>query len=455
MNAFSSAGHASSGSTSLDREGRLRFMRVTDKTGVALREFWKLVEPKLPEILDAFYNHVAMVPQLSSMVGNQIPRLKMAQGSHWQRLFSGTFDEAYMHGVRTIGMTHARIGLDPRWYIGGYLLVLNRLAEIATANYRNAQRCAEVVGAVNTAVLMDMEIAISVYQEGLLAERQKRQTALEAAINDFDNTMKEVIRSVAGAAKGIQAQSQSMSAAAEETSHQANAVAAASEEASSNVQTVASASEELAASISEISRQMSESMKAGQGAVDEAGKADTKVRGLAEAAQKIGDVVKLISDIASQTNLLALNATIEAARAGEAGKGFAVVASEVKNLANQTAKATEEIGQLVGAIQGATSDTVNAIQTIGKTIGKISEISTAVASAVEEPRASTQEIARNVQEAAKGTQEVSANITGVSQAAGATGAAAAQLLATSEEIGKQSDVLGQQVKTFLDRARAA
>jgi methyl-accepting chemotaxis protein len=160
---------------------------------------------------------------------------------------------------------------------------------------------------------------------------------------------------------------------------------------------------------------MSESMKAGQGAVDEASKADTKVRGLAQAAQKIGDVVKLISDIASQTNLLALNATIEAARAGEAGKGFAVVASEVKNLANQTAKATEEIGQLVGAIQGATADTVTAIQSIGKTIGRISEISTVVATSVEEQRGATQEIARNVQEAAKGTQEVSSNINGVSQ----------------------------------------
>ncbi len=439
----------------MDREGRLRFMRVSDKTGPLLRDFWKLVEPKLPAILDAFYAHVATVPQLAAMAGNQIPRLKAAQGSHWARLFSGTFDDTYMQGVRTIGLTHSRIGLDPRWYIGGYLLVLNMLAEIATTNYRNSQKAAEVIGATNTAVLMDMEIAISVYQEAMMLERQKRQQALEGAINEFDSVMKEVVRTIAGAAKGVQTQSQSMSAAAEETSQQSNAVAAAAEEASANVQTVASASEQLAASISEISRQMSESMKAGQGAVTEASTADTKVRGLAEAAQKIGEVVKLISDIASQTNLLALNATIEAARAGEAGKGFAVVASEVKNLANQTAKATEEIGQLVGAIQGATSETVNAIGSIGKTIGKISEISTTVASAVEQQRGATQEIARNVQEAAKGTQEVSANIGGVSQAAGATGAAAAQLLQTSEELGKQSDVLRDQVQTFLDRARAA
>lgn len=439
----------------LDREGRLRFMRVTERTGPTLREFWKFVEPKLPEILEAFYAHVGTIPQLAGMVGSQTSRLKSAQGAHWQRLFSGTFDETYMQGVRTIGLTHSRIGLDPRWYIGGYLLVLNRLVSIATTQYRNAQRCAEVIGAINTAVMMDMEIALSVYQEAMMIERQKRQQALESAIGEFDGKMKEILRTVSGAAKGVQSQSQTMSATAEETTRQSSAVAAASEEASANVQTVAAASEELAASIAEIARQMNESMKAGQGAVDEAGKADTKVRGLAEAAQKIGDVVKLISDIASQTNLLALNATIEAARAGEAGKGFAVVASEVKNLANQTARATEEIGKLVGAIQGATSDTVGAIQSIGKTIGRISEISTAVASAVEEQRAATQEIARNVQEAAKGTQEVSSNISGVSQAAGATGAASVELLSMAESLTKQSDVLGQQVQTFLEKARAA
>ena len=442
-------------SMNLDRDGRLRFMRVTDRTGPTLREFWKIIEPKLPEVLDAFYAHAASVPQLASMVGNQISRLKSAQGTHWQRLFSGTFDDAYMQGVRTIGMTHSRIGLDPRWYIGGYLLVLNRMVAIATKHYRNADRCAEVIGAVNTAVMMDMEIALSVYQEAMMLERQKRQQALEAAINQFDTAMKEVLHSVSSAAQGVQTQSQSMSATAEETTRQSSAVAAAAEEASANVQTVAAASEELAASIAEIVRQMNESMRAGQGAVEEAGKADTKVRGLAEAAQKIGDVVKLISDIASQTNLLALNATIEAARAGEAGKGFAVVASEVKNLANQTARATEEIGKLVGAIQGATSDTVSAIQSIGKTIDRISEISTAVASAVEEQRAATQEIARNVQEAAKGTQEVSSNIVGVSQAAGTTGTAAGQLQGMADALTKQSDVLGKQVHTFLEQARAA
>jgi len=179
------------------------------------------------------------------------------------------------------------------------------------------------------------------------------------------------------------------------------------------------------------------------------------VQGLSAAAQKIGDVVKLISDIASQTNLLALNATIEAARAGEAGKGFAVVASEVKGLANQTAKATEEISAQVAAMQGATSEAVTAIQGIGGTIGTINEIATTIAAAVEEQGAATQEIARNVQGAAEGTHQVSANIVGVNQAAAETGAAADQVLTSAEELGRQAETLRADIDSFLAEIRAA
>lgn len=443
--------------SSIDREGRLRFMRINEKTGQRLRDFWKIVEPQMPEILDVFYQHIGTIPQLASMVGTQTSRLKHVQSAHWQRLFSGTFDEAYMQGVRTIGLTHNRIGLDPRWYIGGYLLVMNKLAEIATTAYRRSpQLCAEVIGAANSAIMMDMELALAVYQEAYAESAEKlKRDAMNKLAEEFDSAMKEVVREISEAAKGLQVQSQSMSATAEQTTRQATVVAASSEEASANVQTVAAASEEMAASVTEISRQMNESLKAGQSAVDEAASADTKVRSLSINAQKIGEVVKLISGIASQTNLLALNATIEAARAGDAGKGFAVVASEVKNLANQTAKATEEITQLVGGIQESTTETVAAIQTIGKVIGRMSEISTAVASAVEEQRAATQEIARNVQEAANGTQEVSSSIGGVSQAAAATGVAATQLQATSGELGKQSDALRRQVQIFLEKVHAA
>ncbi|MEI9984892.1 MAG: methyl-accepting chemotaxis protein [Aliidongia sp.] len=215
-----------------------------------------------------------------------------------------------------------------------------------------------------------------------------------------------------------------MSATSDQTNHQVRAVAAASEEASSNVQTVAAASEELSASIGEISRQVTHAASIAERAVEETRRTDNTVRGLTETAGRIGEVVKLISNIAGQTNLLALNATIEAARAGEAGKGFAVVASEVKSLANQTAKATEEISAQIAAVQKVTQEAVDAIRSIGGTIGEVSEVATGIASAVEEQGAATQEITRNTQEAARRTREVSETVAGVTDGADATGAAA-------------------------------
>jgi len=263
------------------------------------------------------------------------------------------------------------------------------------------------------------------------------------------NRVQQVVDVVASASAEMEASAQSMSATAEETNRQASAVAAASEEASTNVQTVASAAEELSSSISEISRQVTQSSEVARKAVEEAAKTNTTVKGLVEAAQKIGDVVNLINDIAGQTNLLALNATIEAARAGEAGKGFAVVASEVKSLATQTAKATEDIGRQIGAIQGATNDAVNAIHGIGQTIEEIAKIASNISAAVEEQGSATQEIARNVQQASVGTQEVSSNITGVTRAATDTGSAAGQVLTAAQELARQGDALKKEVESFL------
>jgi methyl-accepting chemotaxis protein len=439
-----------------DRETRLRFMEVSETTGEALRDFWTVLEPHLPVILDGFYAHLGTEPELAKLVGNQAPRLKQAQGTHWARLFAGTFDEAYMQSVNTIGLTHNRIGLEPRWYIGGYKFVMNRLVDIAVKKYRwNPAKLSQVICAVNTAVCLDMDLAISTYQDAMVEERAVRQRALETAISDFDVAVNEIIKSVASAATELQASAQSMSVTAEQTSSKTTTVAAASEEASANVQTVASASEQLSSSIAEIGRQASMSTKIAGQAVQEAHRTDGKVQGLADAAQKIGDVVTLINDIAAQTNLLALNATIEAARAGEAGKGFAVVASEVKSLANQTAKATEEIAEQIKAMQAATQDSVDAIKSIEQTITEMNQIATSIAAAVDEQDAATNEIARNVQEAARGTQDVSSNIVSVAEAAAETGSAAAQISGSSDLLAKQAETLRQQVDTFLNRARAA
>ena len=286
------------------------------------------------------------------------------------------------------------------------------------------------------------------------AEEEKRQAVLRMA-DTFESSVGGVVKQVSSAASQMQSSSESMGATAEEATRQASAVAAASEQASANVQTVAAATEELSSSISEISRQVTRASQIASAAVKEAEQTNVKVQGLAQAANKIGEVVALITDIAEQTNLLALNATIEAARAGDAGKGFAVVASEVKNLANQTAKATDEIGAQIAGIQAATQEAVSAIESITKTISQINEVNSGVASAVEEQGAATQEIARNVEQAAAGTQEVSANIAGVSQAASETGTAAGQILSAADDLSRQSETLRAEVDKFLVSVRAA
>jgi methyl-accepting chemotaxis protein len=286
------------------------------------------------------------------------------------------------------------------------------------------------------------------------AAEVRRRTLLQMADN-METSVKGIVDTVASQASEMEASANALFATAEQTTQQSINVASASEQASVNVQTVASASEEMATSVSEISSQVTNSADVARGAVEDSEQATIRVQGLAEASQEIGEVVDLINDIADRTNLLALNATIEAARAGEAGKGFAVVASEVKSLANQTAKATEEISGQIAGIQGATRESVAAIEGITKTISEINEISTTIASAVEEQGAVTQEIARNVQQAAQGTQEVSENIAGVSQAAAETGTAATQMLAAAKDLSKQSESLRGEVNKFLTEVRAA
>ncbi len=296
----------------------------------------------------------------------------------------------------------------------------------------------------------------------LQAEQAKEQEArlaraerMNRIVGNFNVVVSEIAQTLSSASTELQATAQSMSMTAEETSSQATAVAAASEQASANVQAVAAAGEQLSASIAEISRQVAVSTSAAARAVDEAENANTQVNGLVESAQRIGEVVNLISEIAGQTNLLALNATIESARAGEAGRGFAVVAAEVKSLAEQTGRATEEISSKIGEIQAVSVRSAEAIKRIAKVIGEVNDVSNAIASAVHEQGAATQEISRNVMEAAAGTRDVSANITGVTEAAHSTGAASAQTLAAASELSKQSETLRRHVDSFVDEVRAA
>ncbi len=285
------------------------------------------------------------------------------------------------------------------------------------------------------------------------AEQERRKSTNELA-DGFEATVRVVVDGVAGTSSKVKSMAETVAGAADQAQSRSTTVASAAEEASTNVQTVAASAEELSASIEEISRQVAKSSEIANSAARQAKETDADVAGLVEAAQKVGEVVNLISDIAEQTNLLALNATIEAARAGEAGKGFAVVASEVKSLANQTAKATEEISQQISSIQEATNNSASAIRAIGTTIGEINEIATAIASAIEEQGAATQEIARNVQEAASGTQEVTRSIAAVSNAASESGESATALLDSANELLGQSQTLSSEVDGFVAKVRA-
>jgi methyl-accepting chemotaxis protein len=316
----------------------------------------------------------------------------------------------------------------------------------------------EVAGAVEKFKIVSEQKAreeaeAKMRQDQIAAEQRKSE--MRRLADSFESAVGEIVHTVSSASNELEASATTLTSTAERAQGLTAVVAAASEEASTNVQSVASATEELSSSITEISRQVQESARVASEAVGQARTTTDRVSELSQAATRIGDVVELINTIAGQTNLLALNATIEAARAGEAGRGFAVVASEVKALAEQTAKATGEIGQQIAGIQTATEHSVGAIKAISNTIERLSEISSAIAAAVEEQGAATQEISRNVAQAAQGTQQVSSNIADVQRGASETGSASSQVLSAAQMLSGDSDRLKLEVGKFLETVRAA
>jgi len=370
-------------------------------------------------------------------------------------------------GAAVIGLAFA-VGLGA--WIGTFLLsrplrrVSGVLQQMAAGNYDielETRRSRDEVGAIwdatehfRDALIEGERLKSEQAAIDARAEESKRAMLNELA-EAFEAQVIGVVRSVSAAAAQLEKHAAAMTAAAEATNYKSLAVSSASDQATNNVHTVASAAEQLSASIREIGQQVTNAAAIASEGAQQAGSTVQVVRGLDESAQRIGEVIRLINDVAAQTNLLALNATIEAARAGEAGKGFAVVAMEVKNLAAQTAKATEEIAAQINAVQAATGDVVRAIEGISETIARIDEISATIASSVEEQGAATGEIARNVQQAAQGTQEVSANISDVTQAAADTGRVASEIVSAASELTDQAERLREEVDRFIARVRAA
>jgi methyl-accepting chemotaxis protein len=448
-------------STSNSLHDRLVFVGMDDQRRSALRELRPLIAKILPGILDGFYVQVAKTAAVSRMFSSpeRMRHARDMQVKHWDVIAAAEYTDGYVQSVSRIGETHNKLGLEPRWYIGGYSYimagVLAAIEKEVSAGWfgkSGSERKAAMMAAFTTAALLDMDFAISIYLE---AGKRDRHATLEKLASGFSNSVGAIVENVSASAGQLETAAGTLTKTAETTQQIAGAVASASEEASANVQSVASATEEMTSSVNEISRQVQESARIAGEAVQQAQQTDTRINELSQAASRIGDVVKLITSVAEQTNLLALNATIEAARAGDAGRGFAVVASEVKQLASQTAKATEEISTQIASMQQATQDSVAAIKAIGGTIGRISEIASTIAAAVEEQGAATQEIARNVGEAAKGTALVASNITDVNRGASETGSASAQVLSSAQSLSSESNHLKAEVDKFLMTVRAA
>ncbi len=442
---------------------RLKFIGLErSHHGEALREMRPYIKEWLPPILDKFYEHIGQWPQVNKFFGSaqQKSGASQKQFDHWMNIVQGTFDDTYVQSVRRIGKIHAKLGLEPRWYIAGYASIVTGLtdkisSEVVSKGFggdKMADKRALYLESLLKAAMLDMDFAISIYLEETEIQKQKE---MEELASSFEQNVLGIVESVAAAATELETTAQTMAKTAEHTSEKSTTVSAAAEEATANVSVVATAAEEMGASVSEIAQQVSHSTEIAGQAVERAQTTNDTIESLARAAEKVGEVVNMISDIAEQTNLLALNATIESARAGEAGRGFAVVASEVKSLATQTAKATEDIAGQIQGMQEITSQSVDAIGAIRSTIDEMNEVSVAINAAVEEQSAATQEIARNTQEAATGTQDVSRNIVQVLEGANETGAASGNVVDAAGELGKQAETLRTQVEDFLRNIRAA
>jgi methyl-accepting chemotaxis protein len=443
-----------------DRARRLEAMEIDDKTRAILREVAPHIEKSIDTVIDSAYRHILRYPDAAKAYhGVKVEDVVKAQRKHWlEDILPATFEEDQMQKSVRLFRERQKMGLELRWYYAFYGALLRGFIAAVVPQYKKRpERLVEVIDAINAVLLFDLELASSAFMNG---SHEDAAGFIERSAGELQAKVADVAVGVESAAASVRAHSVEVSDEAKSTVAAVDKAASASDISYGNMEAAAAATEQLAASIQEIGRQAERSRGIVKDAVSEAGRANTMVADLAAAVSKIDEVVKLINNIAGQTNLLALNATIEAARAGDAGKGFAVVANEVKQLANQTGRATKEIAAQIAAVQNGTNGAVGVIKGIGETIGRISEISATIASAVEEQAAATGEISKNVQQAVDSGQVVQQAVATVRATAVAnekTSAAltgdAAALVSGVKELRREIDGLSGEVARFTDQTR--
>ena len=446
---------------STDLTAQLAFGRITPETSETLRQVWPLIDAAMTPLLDLMYDHILRRPDLKALFASDamIKSARERQHQHWRRLFGGAYDQDYIASVRRIATSHARIGLEPSFYISTYLMALEEIHALVIGAYgrgfatnTSRRRLEHAIRAIDRAVMFDLQLVVSSFLEESAATHHRR---LEELADQFGGVINTFTDGVMDAARGLTATSEDMLTAATTATTEASGLSASADRSSMNMGAVASGAEQITASIAEISRQAQQAAANTGAAVETVGHAEEVVNTLNVAAARIGDVVSLIQTIAGQTNLLALNATIEAARAGDAGRGFAVVAGEVKALSAQTARATEDIRVQVGAVRGVVAQIAEAMGAIVTAVERIRESTTSIAGAVEQQGAATREISQSVAAAAAGAADITDGAHNLASVAGRAAGTARDVASASADLTRRTAALTGQATDFIGKIRTA